>query len=125
MLFWSYPDLVDTLKSLWYRGRQEVSNDQQATSSIQPRVQTRVVLGLITDKGYSIAEASWNLGIDYSVLHRLKKQYQGDPQFAFPGERLLKSHDEELRQLKRKLERVQKECNILKKALVDFAEHQK
>lgn len=80
---------------------------------------------LITDKGYSIAEASRNLGIDYSVLRRWKEQYQADLQFAFPGKGLLKPNDEELRQLKRKLERVQEERDILKKALAYFAEHQK
>ena len=80
---------------------------------------------LIIDKGYSIAEASRNLGIDYSVLRRWKKQYEEDPQFAFPGKGLLKPQDEELRQLKRQLERVQEERDILKKALAYFAEHQK
>ena len=31
-------------------------------------------VGLITEKGYSIAEASRNLGIDYSVLRRWTNQ---------------------------------------------------
>ena len=31
-------------------------------------------VGLITEKGYSIAEASRNLGIDYSVLRRWKNK---------------------------------------------------
>ena len=42
-------------------------------------------VGLITKKGYSIAEASRNLGIDYSVLRRWKNQVADDPQHAFPG----------------------------------------
>ena len=40
---------------------------------------------LITKKGYSIAEASRNLGVEYSVLRRWKKQFADDPQHAFPG----------------------------------------
>ena len=77
---------------------------------------------LIVDKGYSIAEASRSLGVDYSVLRRWKKQFEADPQFAFPGKGRLKPQDEELCQLKRELERTKEECDSLKKALSYFAE---
>jgi transposase len=56
---------------------------------------------LITEKGYSIAEASQNLGIEYSVLRRWKKQLADDPNNAFPGKGKLKAHDEEMRKLQR------------------------
>ena len=82
-------------------------------------------VGLITEKGYSIAEASRNLGIEYSVLRRWKKQLADDPQYAFPGKGRLKAPDEELRRIKRELERVKEERDILKKALAYFAEDQK
>ena len=80
---------------------------------------------LITEKGYSIAEASRNLGIEYSVLRRWKKQLANDPENAFPGKGKLKPADEELRRLKRELDRVTEERDILKKALAYFAEDQK
>jgi transposase len=80
---------------------------------------------LITEKGYSIAGASRNLGIDYSVLRRWKKQLADDPINAFPGKGKLQAPDEELRRLKRKLDRVTEERDILKKALAYFAEDQK
>jgi transposase len=80
---------------------------------------------LITEKGYSIAEASRNLGVEYSVLRRWKNQLAGDPQHAFPGKGRLKAPDEELRQMKRQLERVTEERDILKKALAYFAKDQK
>jgi transposase-like protein len=41
---------------------------------------------LITEKGYSIAEASRNLGVEYSILRRWKKELADDPQNAFPGQ---------------------------------------
>ena len=82
-------------------------------------------VGLITKKGYSIAEASRNLGIEYSVLRRWKNQLADDPQNAFPGKGKLKTPDEDLRRLKRELERVTEERDILKKALAYFAEDQK
>ena len=80
---------------------------------------------LITEKGYSIAEASRNLGVEYSVLRRWKRQLADDPKNAFPGKGRLKGPDEELRRLKRELERVKEERDILKKALAYFAEDQK
>jgi transposase len=82
-------------------------------------------VGLITEKGYSIAEASRNLGIDYSVLRRWKNQLTDDPQNAFPGKGNLKAADEEMCRLKRELERITEERDILKKALAYFAEDQK
>ena len=80
---------------------------------------------LITEKGYSVAEASRNLGIEYSVLRRWKRQFTDDPKNAFPGKGKLKVDDERLRQLQRELERVKEERDILKKALAYFAEDQK
>ena len=80
---------------------------------------------LITQKGYSIAEASRNLGVEYSVLRRWKKQLADDPQNAFPGKGQLKAADQELRALQRELQRVKEERDILKKALAYFAEDQK
>jgi len=82
-------------------------------------------VGLITEKGYSIAEASRNLGIDYSVLRRWKNQLEDDLKNAFPGKGRLRAPDEEFRRLKRDFERVKEERDILKKALAYFAEDQK
>jgi transposase len=80
---------------------------------------------LITEKGYSVAEASRNLGIDYSVLRRWKKELVEAPDSAFPGKGRLRFSDEETRRLKHELERVTEERDILKKALAYFAEDQK
>jgi len=80
---------------------------------------------LITHKGYSISEASRSLGVEYSVLRTWKKQFEQDPEYAFPGKGRLKPPDEEIRRLKGQLNRVTEERDILKKALAYFAEHQK
>ena len=80
---------------------------------------------LITEKGYSMAEVSRNLGVDYSVVRRWRKQLSEDPQNAFPGKGKLKAADEQLRRLQRELDRVTEERDILKKALAYFAEDQK
>lgn len=80
---------------------------------------------LITHRGYSIAEASRSLGVEYSVLRRWKKEFEQDPKNAFPGKGCLRLPDEEIFRLKAKLNRVTEERDILKKALAYFAEHQK
>ena len=80
---------------------------------------------LIQEKGYTIAEASRNLGIDYSILRRWIVKVEQDGNDAFPGKGRLKPADDELRRLQRELERVTEERDILKKALVYFAEDQK
>lgn len=80
---------------------------------------------LITHKGYSIAEASRSLGVEYSVLRRWKNELEQDLQHAFPGKGRLRPPEEEIRSLKKKLDRVTEERDILKKALAYFAEHQR
>jgi len=80
---------------------------------------------LVTHKGYSIAEASRSLGVEYNVLRRWKKQFEEDSEYAFPGKGRLRPPDEEIRRLKAQLKRTEEERDILKKALAYFAEHQK
>jgi transposase len=80
---------------------------------------------LITHRGYSIAEASRSLGVDYSALRRWKREFEQDPEHAFPGKGRLRPPDEEIRSLRAELNRVTEERDILKKALAYFAEPQK
>lgn len=71
---------------------------------------------LITEKDYSIAEASRELVMEYGVLRRLQKQLIDTPENAFPGNGKRKADHERLRQLQRELERVKGERDILKKS---------
>ena len=81
---------------------------------------------LITQKGYTIAEASRNLGVEYSVLRRWKHQLEQELKDVLTGEaRQTKSPEEEIRRLKAELERITEERDVLKKALVYFAKPQK
>ena len=82
-------------------------------------------VALITEKGYGIAEASRNLGIEYSVLRRWKMQLADNPQNAFPGKGKRSPDDKAFKDLQRELERLKEERDILKKALAYFAEDQK
>jgi transposase len=62
-----------------------------------------------------------NLGIGRGVLYRWIKQMQEDPQEAFPGKGRLKPRDQELQSLKKELEKVKRERDILKKAVAIFS----
>ena len=122
--FWIYPNLVDTSKSPMYMGIRRCSLVKEKRKSYNRQFKKEAV-ALITEKGYSIAEASRNLGIEYSVLRRWKIQLTEDPQVPFPGKGKRRPADEELHKLQKELERVKEERDILKKALAYFAEDQK
>lgn len=76
---------------------------------------------LITEQGYSIEEAARNLGISGSALGKWKRVLESgnSPQLAFPGKGNPK--DAELHVLRKELEKVKRERDILKKALGYFA----
>ena len=52
---------------------------------------------LVTDKGYTMVEASQSLGVDYSVLRRWKQQVEAIPQDISMAKRMrfrtLKIHE--------------------------------
>jgi transposase len=76
---------------------------------------------LVTEKGYSVAEAARSLGIGDNLLRnwKLAMEEQGDQ--AFPGQGNLPAIEEELRQLRAENRRLQMERDILKKATAFFA----
>ena len=80
---------------------------------------------LARQDGMSIAQAARDLGIGEQMLGRWKLQYEQDGAQAFPGSGRLKPEDEELRKLRRELDTVRQERDILKKAVVIFSREKK
>lgn len=78
-------------------------------------------VSLITQGGLSISQAARDLGISQTVLGRWKRQFEADPEQAFPGRGNLKPQDEELALLRRELAMVRQERDILKKAIGIFS----
>ena len=76
---------------------------------------------LVLEEGYKAAEVERNLGISTSMVSRWVRESKEDAEDAFPGKGRLKPPDEELRALKRELERVKRERDILKKAVAIFS----
>lgn len=72
---------------------------------------------MVTEGGHSLAQVARDLDIRPDMLRRWRRQLQQDPEQAFPGVGQRKARDEETWQLRRKLERVSAERDILRKAL--------
>jgi len=80
-------------------------------------------LRLIQDSERPLAEIARELGVHPNVLYKWRDQLLADPDQAFPGKGKLKPDDEELRRLRRELDVVKEERDILKKALAVFSRH--
>jgi transposase len=68
-----------------------------------------------------LAGVARDLEVRPDMLRRWKRQLDEDPVQAFPGKGNLKADEEEVRRLRRDLERVKEERDILKKALAIFS----
>lgn len=78
-------------------------------------------VALVTEGGLSVVQAARDLGISQSVLGRWKRQFEEDPDQAFPGKGRLRPEDEELARLRRENEILRQEREILKKAVGIFS----
>lgn len=71
--------------------------------------------------GKPITQIARELGIHPNTLYKWRDQLTTDGDEAFPGRGNLKASAEETRRLRRELERVRQERDILKKAVEFFA----
>jgi transposase len=82
----------------------------------------REAVRLMTEGGVSVVQVSRDLGVCRSLLGRWKRQLAAEQQTgtrAFPGHG--QPADEELARLKREVEVLRQEREILKKAVIIFA----
>lgn len=79
---------------------------------------------LVTEQGYSIAEAARNLGLNYNMLGRWKRESE-ELEDVFRGNGKLTPDQLELRQLKAENRQLRMEREILKKATAFFAKESK
>jgi transposase len=76
---------------------------------------------LIKDRGVSYVQASEDLGVHASQLRDWVKRFADDPDCAFPGHGKMKPEQLEIVRLKREVNRLKAERDILKKAAAYFA----
>ena len=77
---------------------------------------------LVTEQGYSMAEAARSLDIHDTLLRSWKQALAAQGEQAFPGHGKLPPFEEELRRLRTENKRLRAECAILKKATALFAQ---
>ena len=78
-------------------------------------------VSLVLEQNYSRTEAARSLDINANMLGRWVKEHQADDGQAFRGNGKLTPEQEELRNLRAQVKRLQMEKDILKKATVFFA----
>ena len=76
---------------------------------------------LVTEQGYSVAEAARSLGLSENLLRNWKHALHDQGAHAFPGRGKLNAHAEELHRLRADNKRLLAERDILKKAAAFFA----
>ena len=82
-------------------------------------------IALVREQNYSIVEASRNLEVSAQLLGRWIKESENDDGHAFRGNGKLTPEQQEIRQLKAQVKRLEMEREILKKATVFFAKETK
>ena len=76
---------------------------------------------LVRNRGVSIAQAARDLDVHENVIRKWVKEFDGDPGQAFPGHGNMKPELAEIERLKREVQKLKAERDILKKATAYFA----
>ena len=76
---------------------------------------------MASEAGNTAARIERDLGIGTGMISRWKRQMREDGFEAFPGKGNLKASDKELHQLKKDVNRLRRERDILKKAVAIFS----
>jgi transposase len=76
---------------------------------------------LVTEQGYSVAEAARSLGLNDNLIRSWKQALESKGTDAFPGQGKLPAVEDELRRLRAENKRLLVERDILKKAAAFFA----
>jgi len=81
----------------------------------------REAVRLVLEEGHSARSVEQKLGTGQGVVYSWVHQFTDDLEHAFPGKGNLKPPDKELHDLRKELERVKRERDILKKAVAIFS----
>ena len=82
-------------------------------------------VSLVTEQNYTQSDAARRLGINTNMLHRWIRELSSADDQAFRGNGKLTPEQEEIKQLRAEVRRLEMEKEILKKATVFFAKETK
>lgn len=80
---------------------------------------------LASREDVSVSQVEQDLGLSKGMLYQWIRKYREEGEQAFRGHGRMKSEEETLRQLRRENELLRQERDILKKALVFFADERR
>lgn len=80
---------------------------------------------LVTEKGIPVGKAARDLDIHPNLLHLWRRKYLAEGEKAFTGKGRVKPENAEIRRLRKELEKVKEQRDILKKALAVFSKQNK
>jgi transposase len=76
---------------------------------------------LVRERGVTAAQAARDLDVHENVLRKWVREFAADPQQAFPGQGQMKPEQLEIERLRREVQKLKAERDILKKAAAYFA----
>ncbi len=76
---------------------------------------------LVRERGVALAQAARDLDVHENVLRKWVREFAADPQQAFPGQGQMKPEQLEIERLRREVQKLKAERDILKKAAAYFA----
>ena len=76
---------------------------------------------LVKERGVSVAQAARDLEVHGNMLRKWIRDFEADPQHAFPGQGQMKPEQLEIERLRREVIKLKAERDILKKAAAYFA----
>src|SRR3954454_11080904 len=110
--------MVDTQITVYNHLRRSIMARQRRKHTREFKVEA---IKLVTEKGYSVAEAARSLDIGETLLRSWKQTFDNEGDHAFPGHGNRPPLEEEIRRLQAENKRLQRERDILKKATAFFA----
>ena len=76
---------------------------------------------MVVDQGRDLFQVCEDLEIRPDMVRKWKKKFENDGMGGVPGSGRMKPEDEEMRRLRREVERLRMERDILKKAVAIFS----
>jgi transposase len=76
---------------------------------------------LVKERGVSVPQAARDLDVHENALRKWVREVTTDPQEAFPGKGVMKPEQAEIERLKKEVNKLRMERDILKKAAAYFA----